>query len=239
MRGDAARREQEAAIIESVITAHYQPIVSLATGDILGYEALARRVRADGTTELPGAWLTEMLSDAGQSRRLGATMLGAAATALRSLPEHIYVSVNLEVADLRAGNFVEAREEHGLDELAHRLVIEVAERESITQHAIEAAALARSLGARIALDDIGAGSARLSALVDLQPSYLKVDASITRRLTEPGIARLVRFLVSGAETLGASIIVEGVEDEAIAAAARDAGASAGQGYYFGKPGPLP
>jgi len=219
--------------------AHFQPIADLKSGRILGYEALARRVADDGAVDLPAAWLTELLADREQARRLGTTMIGEAAAALRALPEDVYVSINLEIADMLAENFADVRREHSLDAIAHRLVVEVAERDVLTPQAVEWAAGARALGARIALDDVGAGASRMAALVDLEPTYLKLDASITRRLEEPGVARLVRFISAGARTLGAHIIVEGVEQEAIAEAARKVGAIAGQGWHFGKPGPLP
>ena len=218
--------------------AYFQPIADLKSGKILGYEALARRVRADGTVDLPGAWLTELLASREEARQLGATMISQAAAAVRSLPEDVYVSINLEIADMYAGSFDDVRREHDLDAIAHRLVIEVSERDALTPQAVEWAAGARALGARIALDDVGAGASRMAALVDLEPSYLKLDASITRRLEEPGVARLVRFISAGARTLGAGLVVEGVEESSIAAAARKAGAIAGQGWHFGKPGPL-
>lgn len=221
------------------IIAHFQPIADLASGRILGYEALARRVGTAGTVDLPGDWLDELLADREQARQLGETMIGEAVAAARVLPEDVYVSINLEIADMLAGNFEEVRREHDLDAVAHRLVVEVAERDVLTPQAVEWAAGARALGARIALDDVGAGSARLAALVDLEPSYLKLDASITKRLGEPAVARLVRFMSAGARTLGADLIVEGVEEAAIAEAARKAGAVAGQGWLFGKPRPLP
>lgn len=221
------------------IIAYFQPIADLKSGRILGYEALARRVGADGTVDLPGDWLDELLADREQARQLGETMIGEAVAAARVLPEDVYVSINLEIADMLAGNFDDVRREHDLDTVAHRLVVEVAERDVLTPQAVEWAAGVRALGARIALDDVGAGAARLAALVDLEPSYLKLDASITKRLGEPAVARLVRFMSAGARTLGADLIVEGVEEAAIAKAARKAGAVAGQGWLFGKPRPLP
>mgnify|MGYP000465867859 FL=1 len=219
--------------------AYFQPIADLRSGKVLGYEALARRVGADGEVELPGTWLTELLADREQARQLGATMIGEAVAAVRLLPEDVYVSINFEIADMFSGNFIDVRREYDLDALAHRLVVEVAERDALTPQAVEWAAEARDLGIRIALDDVGAGASRMAALVDLQPSYLKLDASMTKRLEEPGVSRLVRFMAAGARTLGADLIVEGVEEATIALAARKAGAIAAQGWHFGRPGPLP
>lgn len=221
------------------IIAHYQPIVSLDTGEVLGYETLARRLKSDRTIETPGAWLGELLANEDDALKLALTMLGEAAAAARSLPDDVYVSLNLEIADMLIGNFQDAQQEHGLQAIAHRLVIEVAEREALKSHAVEWSKAARDFGARIALDDFGAGVSRMTALVDLEPSYLKLDASVTQRLGEPRIARLVRFVTAGARTLGVDVIVEGVEDAATAKAAREAGAVAGQGWYFGRPAPLP
>lgn len=220
------------------ITAHFMPIVDLATGNVVGYEALARRIR-NGVVELPEAWLGDVLSDPEKSRRLGAGMLLEAANALHRLPDGIYVAVNFEIGDLRVGNYFDVRQQADLDALAHRIVIEISERAAMTADAVEAAAFARRLGARIALDDVGAGSARLMALVDLEPAFIKLDASITKRLEEAKIAKLVRFLCDGASSFGARIICEGIETPIIADLARASGAASGQGYLFGKPGPLP
>ena len=216
------------------ITAHFMPIVDLATGDVVGYEALARRIR-DGVADPPESWLGEVLLDSDRSRQLAERMLFEAADALRRLPEHMYVAVNFEIGDLRLGRYADVRRQAGLDALAHRIVMEISERRALTPEAAETAAFARQLGARIALDDVGAGSARLLALVDLEPALIKLDISITKRLQEEKIARLVRFLCDGARSIDAKVICEGIETRAVAEAALAAGASGGQGYFFGKP----
>lgn len=219
------------------IVAHFMPIVDLSTNQVVGYEALARRLR-NGKAEPPGSWLDEILVDQEKSRALGARMFREALKRLKMLPDDIYIAVNLEVADLRLGAFENVRNAADFDTLVRRLVIEISERNAVTADAIEAAAFARQLGARIALDDIGAGSARLMALIDLEPAFFKLDASITRRLPDPRVAKLVRFLSAGAKVLGAHIVCEGVESQDLALLARNSGVACGQGYHFGKPGPL-
>ena len=98
----------------------------------------------------------------------------------------------------------------------------------------------RQHGFLVAYDDFGSGQARLMEMAESPPDFLKFDISLVRCLNTAPLARrqMVKMLVKFAAQLGIITIAEGVETQAEAEAVRDAGFDAGQGYYFGRPGPL-
>lgn len=121
---------------------------------------------------------------------------------------------------------------------ADRVVLEITERnrlhginnwETVVQSLTDA-------GFALAVDDLGAGYSSLSVLAELQPAYVKVDMSIVRNIdTDSRKQRLVDLLVRFADATDATLVAEGVETEAEAAALRDCGAHLLQGYLFGRP----
>ena len=96
-------------------------------------------------------------------------------------------------------------------------------------------------GARVAIDDFGAGAAAVSHLRALPVSRLKLDRSLIADLAGPDAERarvVVRTLVELAGHLGLEVLAEGVEEEAQAQVVQDQGVRLAQGYLFGRPGPL-
>ena len=103
---------------------------------------------------------------------------------------------------------------------------------------VSAALLARTLGVRIALDDFGAGADRMSAIIDMKPSILKLDYNLIQRIHEKRIAALVKAFADFCKTEGISILAEGVEKEDQAGKCAELGIQLGQGDLYGKAAPL-
>lgn len=123
-------------------------------------------------------------------------------------------------------------------DLAARLVVEITETEPIT-HIHDAIAFARALravGATLALDDFGAGFTSIRQLMDLVPALVKIDGLFLQRATREGEpCQSLPHLIGLIRELGGTVIVEGVETQAMADLAFVSGAIWQQGYYHGYP----
>lgn len=211
----------------------FQPIVEVATGQIVGHEALARF--ADGRP--PAAWF----ADAHRGGLSAELELRAAVSALRAYPEHAstYVSINVGPSVLTSPDLL-----HQLRACQHdrQVVIELTEHAVINDYDDVAAGigqLRRLGGVRIAVDDVGSGYASLRHVVDLHPDILKIDRSLIATLDEdPARHALAAAFAQLGRAMGWAVVAEGIErDEELAACGR-LGISHAQGYLLGRPGPL-
>jgi EAL domain-containing protein (putative c-di-GMP-specific phosphodiesterase class I) len=207
----------------------FQPVLELATGRVCGYEALAR---IDGDpVRRPDQWFA-------QAHRCG---LGAELEALA-------LRAALAVADRPAGTFLALNVSPGAllappvadvlpDDLSD-IVIELTEHELFTAEETLETCLAelRERGARVALDDAGAGYAGLQQVIRIAPDILKVDRSLVHGAhSDPSRYALLEALVSFAGTTGAAVCGEGVEDLADLGALADLDATYAQGYALARP----
>lgn len=223
------------------LRAAYQPIVDLATGAPVAHEALLRG--PEGPLHLPDA-LFDAARQEGLSRRLEwegfrCAVEGALATGM-SPDQTLFVNVEGgglgEPADPSRRSVME-RAAAGL-----RVVLEVTERELLHSPA-ELQRAGEALGARrwgLAIDDIGVDHPiGASALRLVQPDVVKLDMSLVTGRPDPAKATIAMAVRAYAEEHGGSVVAEGIETQADLEQARALGASLGQGYLFGRPGPLP
>lgn len=217
------------------LTAAYQPLVSLETGQVLGYEALARAGR-------PPLEMLRMARDRGCCHELDWACRAAALDgALRAgLGSTLTLLVNVEpdsdvVVPAEYASVVEAAEP------ALRVVLEVTER-AVVQRPAELLRLvdwARGRGWGIALDDIGMEPASLAMMPFLEPDVVKLDLRLVQQRPSPEIGMVMSAVTAQAERTGALVVAEGIEDDADRQAALAMGATLGQGWLFGRPEPLP
>jgi len=214
------------------LTSAVQPIVRLADGEVIGYEALARAV--DPSVEgAPPDWFARA-AEGGWSTALEAACLFAAASA-GVPPADRLLFVNVLPRHLASPQVRALREL-----LPGRLVLELTEQEAIADvDAVRADLDAwTSRGARIALDDVGAGYAGLQQVVHLQPEFVKLDRSLITGIGEDRVRQaMVAALLGFAGSVGTTIIAEGVETAAELRWLRDAGVPLAQGYHLARPGP--
>jgi diguanylate cyclase (GGDEF)-like protein len=223
---------QEVLDTDGALTPWFQPIVELATGRIAGYEALTRFMQT-APVRAPDIWFA-------QARRCG---LGPAlearaievALAVPGRPEGTFLSLNVSPAAVVSNEVrrVLPRDLSGL-------VIELTEDEVFsTDDALDAElARLRARGARIAVDDAGAGYAGLQQLVRVKPDIVKLDRSLITGVDEDASKiALLEALARFASTTGAAVCGEGIEtaDELRALARLDT--TYAQGYALGQPGP--
>ncbi len=209
----------------------FQPIVALETGEPVGYEALARfdmePVRS------PGAWFAEATA-LGYAVELEIAAVEAAISCVDRLPADAFMTLNVSPASIVSPRLTETIGRVPLD----RLIVEVTEHAPITDYPKLRSAIAalRRGGARLAVDDVGAGHASLRHILQLDPDLIKLDVSLTREIQTQRTQRaMASALVTFAREVGASVIAVGIETQAELAVIRELGVPLGQGYYFGRP----
>jgi PAS domain S-box-containing protein len=210
----------------------FQPIVDLATGAPVGYEALTRFT--DGT---PPDQLIGEAHAIGLGLELEVACLAAALTAAESLPSGCWLSVNVSPDVLRQASGLARL----LAERPRPIVIELTEHAEIADYGAVRRAIGR-LGptVRLAVDDAGAGFASLRHIVELRPQFLKLDLSLVRHV-DRDLARqaMIAGLTQFAARAGSEVIAEGIESPAELEMVRELGVPLAQGYLLGRPGPAP
>jgi EAL domain-containing protein (putative c-di-GMP-specific phosphodiesterase class I) len=217
------------------VTIAFQPIVDLATGEVVVAEALARFDPSDGRP--PDAWLAEA-EQLGLRADLELAAIRAALLGLDRLPSRAVLSVNVSPSVVRSEEFLQTI----AADAATRLVVEVTEHAPVEDYDELNRALRalRERGVRLAIDDAGAGFASLRHIVRLAPDLIKLDATLTRDIdADPARRALATALISFAGEIGATMIAEGIETEAEFQTLRSLGIGLGQGYFLGVPGALP
>jgi len=151
------------------------------------------------------------------------------------LPHDATVFVNLHPIDL---NDPELYKDGPLTGIASRVVLEITERaslEAVTSLSQRLLHL-RSLGFRLAVDDLGAGYAGLTSMAHLEPEYVKLDMSLVRGIDEmPTKQKVVQSMAHLCEDLGMQVVAEGIETAAERDVLRASGCGLLQGYFFARP----
>lgn len=230
------RRERiEGVLAGRLVRVEFQPIVELATGRVVGAEALARF--ACEPRRPPDAWFAEAF-EVGLGPELEAAAMREALAVMAELPAGLYVSLNASPASVIAG----AVEDVVARAPGERLVVELTEHDVVTDYEALERALApvRRAGVRLAVDDTGAGFASLRHILRLGPEVIKLDRTLTQGVDTDLVRRsLAVALVRFAGEAGATLTAEGVETAGELAVLRELGVATGQGYHLARPGPPP
>ncbi|GHH69941.1 hypothetical protein GCM10018781_29100 [Kitasatospora indigofera] len=241
----------DSAISESAFTLYYQPIVDLAGGGLVAFEALVRWPHARRGMVPPEEFIA-LAEESGQIVPLGAWVLEHAAAettrwqrtslaprAVRGRAP-LHVSVNVSARQFRDAGFVDVVREiidtSGIQ--PDSLILELTESILMRRDDRVRADMATlsDLGVRIAIDDFGTGYSSLSYLREFPISLLKIDKSFIDGL---GVSQQQYALVEGitriADTLGVQVIAEGIETTAQRDLLAAMGCPLGQGYLFAQP----
>lgn len=224
---------------------YYQPVVSLQTGRLAGFEALVRMRRPNGSLVPPSEFIP-LTEETGLIVSIGRWVLAEACTQMRvwqqRYPDHppMQMSVNLAGRQFAEPDLMQQIEavlaETGLD--TRSLKLEVTET-VIMEHAEAATAVLeklRALGIKLLMDDFGTGYSSLSYLHRFPVDTLKIDASFVRRMdVDQKNADIIQTIATLAHTLNMDLIAEGVENAGQLAQLRALQVEYGQGYYFARP----
>jgi len=243
-------RSLRGLLADPEVDSAYQPILDITGTRVIGFEGLARPSRKYGL-DGPGEAF-DIAAAIGRSAELDEICRRAVLAGATDLPDDTLLFLNVAPQSLDDGradadSLASLVREVGLE--PERVVLEVTERfsGSIVTLAAEARKL-RAAGFRLALDDVGVGNSGLQMLRELDFDFVKIDREVLVRAIADVTARgvLVSITAFAAET-GATVIAEGIEDQAMWDLARSPSAKASvtlaaqgvQGYLFGRPGALP
>lgn len=220
----------------SLATLHmaYQPIVGMTEHRTVAWEALVRC--RDGASDAMDLIKTAELT--GRLWELGRTVRDTAARDAAQLPAEALLFVNVHPSDLDDPHLVSP--DAPLSRIARRVVLEITERASLEDVDALASKLfaLRSLGFRLAVDDLGAGYSGLSTFAHVEPDFVKLDGSLVRGLpASPSQQLVVAAMMELAKQLGSQVIAEAIETDAERAVLSSLGVDWMQGYLFARPGP--
>ncbi len=224
---------------------YYQPQIDIASGAVIGAEALIRWRHPERGLVAPGLFIP-LAEDSGHIVPIGEWVLReacrqAAAWQQAGLPE-LLMAVNLSAVQFKRSNLersiTRALADSGLRpellelELTESILIQDTENMLGTVHRIKA------LGVKLSIDDFGTGYSSLSYLSRFAVDKLKIDQSFVRDMVDnPGNAAIVRAIIQMAKSLNLKTIAEGVEDESLLAPLRLHRCDEAQGYHFARPMP--
>ena len=237
--------ELRRALDKDQLKLFYQPLIDLKSGEVAGFEALARWKHEDRGEISPTEFIP-VAEESGLILQLGRWAMHKAADTLaewdRTAGEKLpfYVGVNLsaiQVARDDVASVVQsALKASGLS--GDRLTLELTE-SSIVQDPARAQRVfdaLKSLDATVAMDDLGTGYSSLAYLQRLPIDVLKIDRSfVTGMMIDPDSVAIVRAVLSLADALGMSTTAEGIETVELATTLATLGCASGQGFYFAKP----
>jgi diguanylate cyclase (GGDEF)-like protein len=227
--------DQQAAEITALLTQPgaikplFQPVADLASGNLIGYEALSRFPHSpERSTE---SWFAQA-----QGCGLGPELEAAAIRAAllpAGRPIGTHLAVNISPSSLGSEPVAEV-----LPDSLQGLVIEITEREFVPHNEMLTGALGdlRDRGARIAIDDAGAGYSGLKQMMRVRPDIVKLDRDLIRRIhADPARMALVESFVRFAGRIGAIVCAEGIESLDDLSVLSDLDVQWGQGFALGRP----
>ncbi|QGG96632.1 EAL domain-containing protein [Actinomarinicola tropica] len=242
------RSALSSAIQNGGLALYYQPIVDLATGDVIGCEALVRWDHPERGL-LPPSTFIPLAEETGLIVPLGKWVLTEACTQLRSWTDahpqaaELKMSVNLSVRQLDTPTIVEdvGQVLHRTDLEPERLTLEITESLVMDDAAElrERLVALRESGIMLAVDDFGTGYSSLGYIQRFPVDVIKIDRSFVDRLDGPGDANsgVVRTIIDLAHGLGTTTVAEGIETDEQLASLRRLGCEYGQGFHFSRPVP--
>jgi diguanylate cyclase (GGDEF)-like protein len=237
--------ELRRALDKDQLQLFYQPLINLKSGEVAGFEALARWTHPDRGEISPTEFIP-VAEESGLILQLGRWAMNTATQTLAEWDAEVgeplpcYVGVNLSAIQLARDDVpslvAEALRSSGLP--GKRLTLELTE-SSIVHDPARATRVfdaLKSLDATVAMDDFGAGYSSLAYLQRLPIDVLKIDKSfVSGMMIDPDAVAIVRAVLSLADALGMTTTAEGIETVELATTLATLGCAHGQGYYFARP----
>lgn len=238
---DAMSQRVRDLVMEDSMTCHYQPIMALDSGRVIGCEALVRLL--DGERVLPpDQVLPHVIAQGLQwelDRRVGQRAMREIAAALGPR-EGFHLAINLFPASIDAASLLEALDADfsACRALGYEVMLEVTEYHYAGDVLEEIRNLSRQ-GYRIAVDDFGTGYSNLGWVKRLAPDVLKIDRSFVLDMEDATLrSSLIPEILTVARAVGSSVQAEGIENAYQQDRLVAMGVTAGQGYHFARPMPL-
>jgi EAL domain-containing protein (putative c-di-GMP-specific phosphodiesterase class I) len=234
--------ELDHAMATAQIWNAYQPKLDIATGRVIGAEALVRWLHPERGPIEPDGFIP-LIEEHGRARDLTAYVLEQAiedALHWEQAGYPIGVAVNVSATLLADHEFIETVGQilQGSQLPTDQVTIEVTESAAMDspERAIAALESWRGHGVNISIDDYGTGQSSLGYLQKLPATELKIDKSFVQTIgSEPRNAIMVRSTIALAHELGMKVVAEGIEDEECLRLLFEMGCDTAQGYLIGRP----
>ena len=218
---------------------YFQPILSIASGRIIGYEAQAQRYDAHHKVVSAGHLFASAKVDAKQRIELDRQVRRLALEKFSELEANAYLAINISAAwidnlrHLNASPTLKMLDELNIDR--QRIIIEINEAHVDLTKLKAIVKRYREQGLRVALDDFGSGSSQLERVLAIHPDIIKIDMQLFKKATKGGIASdVVHMLTRLGKRTGCQIICEGVETDSEFLFGLECGAQYVQGYLFSR-----
>jgi EAL domain-containing protein (putative c-di-GMP-specific phosphodiesterase class I) len=231
------------AIDDGEIVPWYQPIVELATGSTVGFEALARWEHSTGEIEDPSRFIP-LAEDSDLVIEMDRAVIRQALVDVRRWREYrpaTMVNLNLSTRHLELADGISTIHESvvaaGVSPDAVRFELTETRALSDEEQACAAVMQLRDLGYRVVLDDFGTGWSSLDWLLRLPVTGIKIDRVVTAAIGSHAGDAVVRAITGLATELGVKTVIEGVSTARHVEAARKLGCGYGQGFYWSPPVP--
>ncbi len=239
LRDRIEREELERILSQALLRPHFQPILNLRTGTLIGYEALIR-----GPVNSPLQMPSELFRCAIEQGRQHELELLSRSCSLRAFSrfepgQKLFLNVTASLLgspEHQQGFTVELLRELGIP--IESIVIELSEQHPFDQQGVSRAAVEhyRNMGFSIAIDDLGTGYSGLKLWSELQPEYVKIDQHFVRSLDRDPVKReFVHSICRIGRNLGCQVLAEGIEELAEMRTLQTLGVELGQGYLLGRP----
>jgi EAL domain-containing protein (putative c-di-GMP-specific phosphodiesterase class I) len=235
---DRARRERLAGKIRRLISGEgldvaLQPIVDLASGNVVGAEALARFTDVDGNPiPTESCFADAHALDLGTELELAAVRL--ALDRHGRLPEGQYLAINCSPQLLAGDELLPMLAAHE----RRPLVVELTEHQAVEDYHSLSRSLERlrEYEIRVAIDDVGSGFSSFRHVTRVNPEILKLDRSLVMGIDDDPVRQsLAAAIVTFAADVGAVVVSEGIESEAELECLRELAVGLGQGFFLGRP----
>ncbi len=231
------------ALDKNELSLHFQPQIDLATGQLIGVEALVRWLSQDHEAKLPNQFIP-IAEKCGLIGKLGEWVANNACSQFSKWLSKGYtlshLSINISIDQFRRGNVFEMME-HLLKVYqlpAQKIILEITESTLAddNQTMLETLLRLKRMGIKISIDDFGTGYSSLARLKSYPIDELKIDRSFVDDITEQGQDRAIaQTIIAMSKTLGFSVVAEGVETQEQLETLRELGCDIVQGYLISEP----
>ncbi|MGE2736051.1 EAL domain-containing protein [Mycolicibacterium vaccae] len=229
----AQRKAIRRVVVERDFEVVFQGIHETASGKVVGVEALSR---FPCEPFRPDAFF-EQAAVLGLDVELETEIVRRVLSMIPCLPDDVFVTMNISpTAALEV-----PWSEMFADVDPSRIVLEITEHDAVPDYTAldEVLEPCRARGMRLAIDDVGAGFASFSHVLELGPDFVKIDQSITRHIdADDARRRLAQAITEFAGQIGATVIAEGIESQGELDTVASVGIAVAQGYHLGRPRPF-
>ena len=227
------------AIAEDRLTTFFQPIIDNKTGAITKYESLVRMIDKEGKIISPFFFL-DIAKKAKLYAKITKIVVDKTFATFEKLPQYDF-SLNITVEDIldeEISSYIFKKLKHYAN--ANRVIFEITESEEIKDYALinNFIKTVKSYGARIAIDDFGAGYANFEHIINLKADFIKIDGSLIKNIDTDENSRIItEAIIAFSKKLGSKTVVEFVHNDEVYEKVKTMGADFSQGFYLGEPSP--